>query len=276
MAQLGKFSTLLAVKFAPQGLYFDGGPLGEILLPKKEVPAEMNLGETLPLFIYVDSEDRPVCTTRKPLAEAGSFALLKVVDYKPGTGAFLDLGLDKHLLLPLREQKMHLTPGDSTVVHVGVDAISQRLVASQRIERFLAKSRPPYAFGQKVQVQVYAETELGYKAIVEGKFQGLIYHSDLNAALPLGAILTAHIHSVRADAKIDLKLDASGFKRIKPLSESILESLQSQSPLAVNDQSSPEDIREAFACSKKAFKQAIGTLFKARKIRIENDQIHRA
>jgi hypothetical protein len=222
------------------------------------------------VFLFCDSEDRLVATTAEPLVMAGGFAMLEVVSYYPGTGAFLYWGLDKDLLLPIRDQIGHVAPGDHVLVHVHVDYRSQRMAASMKLDRFLDKSPPYYDDGQPVDLLIASETPLGYKAIVENAHWGLLYHSDMATAPEPGQRLTGYVRTIRADGKIDLSLDPSGYRRVKPLAQQIMEQLQGAGGyLPYDDQSSPEEIRATFNTSKKAFKQALGALYRKRLITFE-------
>ncbi len=274
MAELGVRNSLTVLRESPSGLHLQGGPDGEILLPGREIPPGTRLDDALDVFLYRDSEDRLIATTATPLAQAGDFAALTVVDYRPGTGAFLNWGLPKDLLLPIREQTEHLSIGDIVLVHLYVDARSQRLVASMRLDRFLDRSPPPYRDGQAVALTIANETPLGHKAIVENRHWGLLYHTDLAFPLFPGQQLQGYIRSLREDGKIDLSLDPVGYHRVLPLAQQILAILElggGYSPY--DDQSSPEEIRDVFQTSKKAFKPALGALFRERRIRFEKPGI---
>jgi predicted RNA-binding protein (virulence factor B family) len=270
MALLGKLNLLRVLRGAPPGFYLDGGPLGEILLPGALIPAGAKVGGDVEVFLYRDSEDRLVATPRKPYAQVGEFAALRVVAVNPRVGVFLDWGLDKDLLLPLREQSGPLRIGERVVVRVLIDERSQRIVASARLGRHLDLAPPAYAEGQAVRLVVTGETPLGYNVIVENAHRALLYHSDLGQALSLGAVFQGYVRRVREDGKIDVALDRAGYQRVASLTETILEKLRAAGGrLPLHDGSSPEEIRAALGMSKKAFKQAIGVLFKARQLVIE-------
>lgn len=274
MAELGKRNSLTVVRESASGLHLDGGADGEILLPGREIPAGTRLDDRLDVFLYRDSEDRLIATTATPLVMAGEFAALEVVDYRPGTGAFLNWGLGKDLLLPIREQTEHITIGDQVLVHVYVDRRSERITATMRLDRFLDKTPPPYDHGQPVSLIIANETPLGCKAIVNHQHWGLLYHTDLAFPLVPGQQVEAFIRSVREDGKIDLSLDPMGYQRVRPLAQQILAILESGGGYSpYDDSSSPEEIRDVFQISKKAFKQALGALFRERLIRFENPGI---
>lgn len=277
MAQLGKRNSLRIVREAQPGLYLDGGTHGEILLPGRYIPPGAKPGDQLDVFVYRDSEDRLVATTETPLAVVGECACLRVVSVKPNVGAFLSWGLEKDLLLPLREQTRTLRPFDWVVVHVALDVKSDRIIASARLNRWLDLTPPAYAEGQAVKLLIESETPLGFRAIINHAHHGLLYHSDLAGALPIGQALDGYVRTVRPDGKIDLGLDPVGYRRIGPLTEQIIENLQAHGGhLAYHDKSPPEEIRAAFGASKKAFKQAIGVLYRDHRILIEPDGIRLA
>lgn len=222
------------------------------------------------VFVYRDSEDRLVATTETPLAMVGEFAYLRVVSVNPRIGVFFDWGLEKDLLLPLREQASPLRPGDRRVVRIALDEKTDRIIASARLNRWLNLTPPRYTEGQKVRFIVTGDTPLGYNAIIENAHRGLLYRSDLAGPLATGLQLEGYVRAVRDDGKIDLALDRAGFHRIAPVTDQILVALQAAGgKLELHDNSSPEDVRDAFGISKKAFKQAIGSLYRARKIVIE-------
>ena len=275
MAHLGKRNALPIVRQAPPGLYLDGGPLGEILLPGRYIQPGWAVGGKMDVFIYRDSEDRLVATTETPRAMVGEFAYLRVVSWKPNVGAFLDWGLDKDLLLPLREQASSLRPGDWALVRVLLDERSQRIVASARLSRFLNLTPPAYAEGQPVKLLIETETPLGYRAIINQAHTGLLYRAELASPLTIGQALGGFIRTIRPDGKIDLGLDPTGHLRIAPLGQRIITALEaSGGHLPYHDGSSPEEIRATFGMSKKAFKQAIGVLYREHRIRIAPDGIH--
>ena len=274
MALLGKRNLLTIVRFAPPGFYLDGGKHGEILLPARFIPPGATPGGTIEVFVYRDSEDRLVATTQSPRVSAGEFAALRVVSISPRIGAFLDWGLDKDLLLPIRELAGPLNPGDPVVVWVGLDEQTDRLVASARINRHLDLTPPRYQEGESVKLLVASKSPLGYNMIINDAHRGLLYDTDVSAPLQPGQLVEGYVRSIRPDGKIDLALGRAGYRRIGPLTEQILAALAAKGGrLPYHDNSLPEEIRDAFGVSKKAFKQAIGALFRERRIFIEPDGI---
>jgi len=274
MALLGKINILTVLKDAPPGLYLDGGDLGEILLPGDSIPPGAGPDDELQVFLYRDSEDRLVATTHDPLACVGDFAALKVKQVHPTIGAFLDWGLNKDLLLPMREQERRVHKGDIVVVFVFIDEVSQRIIATTRWREHLSATPPNYSEGAPVSLLIAGESPLGYNAIVDNTHVGLLFRSELGSALQVGDKCKGYVRNVRPDGKLDLGLDPEGYQRIAPLADRILTALRSQdSKLPVHEGSSPEDIRAAFQTSKKAFKQAIGNLYRQRLIEINGADI---
>ncbi|MCX6907581.1 MAG: S1-like domain-containing RNA-binding protein, partial [Verrucomicrobia bacterium] len=247
MAFIGKINRLRLVRHAPPGAYLDGGELGEILLPRRYVPEKAAPGDELEVFVHRDSEDRLVATTEAPLATVGGFACLKVVSINPQIGAFLDWGLGKDLLLPFREQTSPLCPGQRVVVYVYLDAKTDRIVATARLKRHLARTHPPYLPGQSVNLMIADRTPLGYNAIVEREHMGLLFINNIPSSIEVGQQLKGFVRAVHPDGKMDLSLDAAGYQRVAPLVDQIVEALkQNGGRLPFDDDSSPESIREKF------------------------------
>jgi len=278
MATLGKRNQLTVLKSAPPGFYLDGGPQGELLLPGALVPEGAKVGDTLDVFLYRDSEDRLVTTTETPDAQVGEFAYLRVVSVAPRLGVFLDWGLAKDLFLPIREIKQEgIQQGDWLVVYVMVDEKTDRIVASMRVKRHLSPEAPVYAEGQEVNLLITGESPMGFNAIVNNAHMGLLYHNDLSTPLGTGLRIDGFVRAVREDGKIDLSLDRAGHRRIEPNADVILDALaKAGGRMPFHDDSTPEEIRAAFGLSKKAFKQAIGSLFKDRRIVISKHGIRLA
>ncbi|MFA6961701.1 MAG: S1-like domain-containing RNA-binding protein [Opitutaceae bacterium] len=278
MAIIGKRNQLTVLKSAPPGFYLDGGPLGELLLPGALIPDGAKVGDTLDVFLYRDSEDRLVTTSETPHAQVGEFAYLRVVSVAQGLGVFLDWGLSKDLLLPIREIKQEgIQRGDWLIVYVMLDTKTDRIVASMRLKRHLSTTPPAYTEGQEVNLLVTGESPLGYNAIVENAHLGLLYHSDLGSPIGTGLRVDGFVRAVRPDGKIDLSLDRAGHRRIEPNTETVFDALtKAGGRLPFHDDSTPEEIRAAFGLSKKAFKQAIGSLFKDRRVVITKHGIRLA
>jgi hypothetical protein len=265
MAILGKRNRLTVLKDSSPGLYLDGGELGEILLPGEAIPKGARPGDELEVFLYRDSEDRLVATTRESLASVGDFAALRVKEAHPRLGAFLEWGLNKDLLLPMREQERRVESGETVVVFVFVDEQTDRIIATSRWKDRIAPLPPAFKVGQSVSLLIAEETPLGYNAIINNTHLGLLFRSDLGSPLKIGERCEGYVRAIRPDGKIDLSLDPEGYQRIAPLADRILAALRANGGvLPLNDTSTPEQIRSTFQSSKKAFKQALGTLYRQR------------
>ncbi|NNE90010.1 MAG: GntR family transcriptional regulator [Verrucomicrobiales bacterium] len=280
MSVIGKTSRLMIVRDSDQGFYLDAGPkIGEILLPTRYIPdlaeEDPEQGDEVEVFVYRDSEDRPIATTEKPIAEVGQYALFEVVDTRKNTGAFLDWGLPKDLLLPYREQATPVRVGEKIVARVTIDQRSERIMATTKMNRYLNDSAPMVAEGQKVSLLVYGKTDLGIQTVVNDQYAGLIFHSDAaEKEFQLGDQLEGYVRHVRPDGRLDISLEQPGYGRVTDLTTRILEALEAGGgQLDLGDKSSPEAIRERFGTSKKAFKQAVGALYRQRKIQIEPECI---
>lgn len=269
MAKIGERVALKVLREKSFGLYLDGGELGEVLLPHREVPRDNVIGGELEVFLYTDSEDRPVATCKVPKAMPGEFTRMKCVAVT-GVGAFLDWGLAKELLVPFGEQKARMEVGRSYLVHVRVDNVSGRIIASSRIERCLDQSPHSYAIGDEVDLMIYGKTELGYKAIIDGKHSGLLFADRVFQALQSGERMKGFIAAVREDGKLDLTLHAPGRAKVDDLEARIIAELTARGGYwAIGDHTPAEEIREDLGSSKRTFKQALGALLRKRLITIE-------
>ena len=236
----------------------------------------MNIGDTIDVFVYNDSEDRPIATTETPYAQVGEFALLRVKAVN-SIGAFLDWGLMKDLLVPFREQRMRMIAGRSYIVYVYVDDESKRIVASAKLDKFLDNKIPEYKFRKKADILIVKRTDLGFKVIVDNLFSGMIYHDEIYQDINIGEHYTAFIKNVRPDGKIDLKLGDREVKRVKGLADVIMDYIKANGgSMQITDSSSPEMIRAVFNCSKKDFKKTLGFLYKAKKIIITPSEVKKA
>ncbi|MGA0845956.1 MAG: S1 RNA-binding domain-containing protein [Luteolibacter sp.] len=269
MAKIGERVQLKILREIPSGLYLDGGELGEVLLPHREVPHGNVIGAMLEVFLYTDSEDRPVATMQAPKAMPGQLAKLKCIDVN-GFGAFLDWGMPKDLLVPFREQRTRMTPGHSYLVYLYVDEVSGRIAASSRISRFLDREPHSYRSGDEVSLTVISRTPLGYQVAIDGTHSGLVFADRVFQPLQPGEVLPGWIARVRDDGKLDLALQPPGRARVDSLEETILAELRARGGFwALSDRSSAAEIHAELGISKRAFKEALGALFKKRLILIE-------
>ena len=273
MIQIGKYNTLKIVKDLDFGVYLDGGNDLEILLPARYVPKNVKPGDEVEVFIYHDNEGRLIATTAKPVAIVGEFQYMEVKSVNE-TGAFLEWGLMKDLLVPFREQKMPMQKGKWYLVYVHLDPITGRIVASARIDKFLDNTVPEYSYNQEVDLLITEETEIGYKVIINNLHWGLVYSNEVFQRLEKGEHLKGYIKEIREDKKIDVSLTPLGYQKIEGVAGIILESLHIHGGfLPVHDKSDPDEIYSLFRCSKKSFKQAIGALYKQKLISLESGGI---
>ncbi|HBB06321.1 MAG TPA: GntR family transcriptional regulator, partial [Bacteroides sp.] len=256
--RLGRYNQLEVVKEVDFGVYLDGGDDGEILLPARYVPEDCQQGDMLNVFIYLDNEERLVATTLTPYAQVGDFACLEVA-WTNQYGAFLDWGLMKDLFVPFREQKNKMEKGERYVVHVHLDEDSYRIMASAKVERYLSNDMPPYHPGDGVEILVWQRTDLGYKVIVDNRFGGLIYATDVVRPLSTGTKTEAYVRQVRPDGKIDIVLQPDGPRKVDDFAEVLLDYIRQHDGFTTfQDKTPAEDIYATFGVSKKTFKKAVG------------------
>lgn len=276
MIQIGRYNTLKVDHLADFGAYLDAGDDTTILMPAKYYPdgRTPEIGEEMRVFVYTDSEDRLVATTEHPFAMVGEFAFLQVEQVNK-VGAFLDWGIEsKNLLVPFREQKSDMREGGIYLVYVYLDTTTKRIVASQKIEKFVGNVIPEYKRGEEVEALVYQHTPIGYKCIVDNLHYGMIYENEVFQPVELEHTITAYVKNVREDGKIDLSISDRAKVRTRSLADVIEERLKdSNGFLPLSDKSSPDEIQRMFQCSKKDFKKAIGALYKARIITISDGGI---
>ena len=271
MVKLGKYNTLKVARIVDFGVYLEGDNGNEILLPARYIEKPLHPGDEIRVFVYRDNENRPIATTEHPYAEVGEFAFLQVTDVNK-YGAFLDWGLMKQLLVPFSEQTIKLSRGMVVPVYVYLDDASQRIVASAKLDKFLGNTIPDYRVGQPVKALVYKHTELGYKAIVDNLYHGMIFENEVYRPLEIGVAITAYVKSVRDDGKINLVISGGHDGRTEALAKEIVKRLENEPNgfMPVSDSSTPEAIKDTFSCSKKDFKKAIGHLYRQHKIVIDD------
>lgn len=265
---LGQLNRLVMKKRVEFGVYLDGKSWGEILLPKRYVPATADVGSSIEVFLYLDSEDQLIATTENPHVMVGQVALLRCVATTK-VGAFMNWGLKKDLLVPFAEQAVPMQTDYSYVVYCFVDR-SNRIVASTKLDKFIGKAAIDVTAGQEVDIVVADITELGYKVVVNNQHWGLLYKDQVFKPLRRGYKGKAFVQRVRDDGKLDLRLDKANHQQAQDLSSRILARLEAhQGELPLSDKSEPEAIYAAFGVSKKVYKQALGALLKEDKISIE-------
>ena len=271
MIQIGRAYTLEVVRDTDQGYYLDASPLDTILLPRRECE-DLDIGDQVEVFLYYDSEDRPIATRKKPKAQIGEFASLKVVDVT-SVGAFLDWGLDKHLFVPFGEQKNKMELGRHYIVYVHSNRHDGRLLASSKLDRYLDRLPAHYTPRQAVSLLVAATTDLGFKVIVDNAHWAVLYKNEVFKPLRSGQKIDGFIKQVRDDGKIDVTLQGGKQTRTKDAQHIInyLHDKGGHAPL--HDKSAPQLIERELGLSKKAFKRAIGTLYKSKDIVIDDQGI---
>ena len=270
---LGQKNLLKAVWKVDFGMYLEGDEEGKILLPTRYVPEDLEVGDEIEVFVYLDNEERRVATTLEPKAMVGDFAYLEVA-WVNEFGAFLDWGLMKDLFCPFREQKKRMETGRSYIVHVHLDEESYRIMASAKVEKWLENDTSLLSVGDKVSALIWQKTDLGFKAIIENKYGALLYDSQVFKDIHTGDRVDAYITKIRPDGKIDIALQPSGRQHTEDFAEQLLHYLQYRGGRCrLGDKSSAEEIKEQFGVSKKTYKRAIGDLYKRRLIAITEDGI---
>lgn len=272
--KLGQKNILKATWRVDFGMYLEGGGYeGKILLPERYVPEDLEVGDEIEVFLYLDNEERLIATTLEPKAMVGDFAYLEVV-WVNEFGAFLDWGLMKDLFCPFREQKRRMQQGQSYIVHVHIDEDSYRIMASAKIEKFLKQLPQNYKVGQEVELLVWQKTDLGFKVIIDNAYAGLLYDSQVFRNLHTGDRVKGFISNLRPDGKVDCSLQKSGRGHTEDFSARLLKYLETQGGRCrLGDKSNAEEIKEQFGVSKRTYKQAIGDLYKRRLIEITDNGI---
>ena len=272
MIEIGRTYDLIVVKETEFGVYLDAEDLGEILLPSKHTPDNLSIDDAVKVFLYLDSEDRPIATTQTPKAEIGEFAYLEVKDNTP-IGAFLDWGLDKDVLVPFAEQHRPMTVGDSYIVFLYLDN-QDRITATSKIDKVvLEDDEHDFRPQQRVELIIGNSTELGFKAIVDQSHWGLLYKDEVDQQLSFGQSIQGYVKQIREDGKIDLSLKSRRQIRDNDC-QVIRDYLREHDGFApVHDKSPPAQISDLLGMSKGQFKKAIGGLYKQKIITIERDGI---
>jgi len=264
---------LEVVKIVDHGVYLDGEEAGSILLPNRYVPEGIDLGNWVEVFLYFDSDDLLIATTETPKAFVETVELLKVIDTNR-VGAFLDWGLPKDLLVPYSEQQHPMKVGQSYMVYVFHDLETDRILASSKLNHYLEEESLDLKPKQAVDLRVSDKTELGYKAIINNQYLGLIFHGDAFRPLAIGERLSGYIKAIREDGKIDLNISQHSPRGDNDLENQILEYLKASGGQSnLTDKSNPDHIYRQFKVSKKKYKNALGALYKRKLIVIAADKI---
>ena len=264
--QNGRWQTLKFNRKSPHGWYLIDKDEEEVLLPNKYLPEKIIVGQDTNVFVYRDSEERLVATYLKPLIELNTFAILDIVATS-NFGAFANWGMEKHLFIPFKEQHQRLKEGDYSIVYMYLDNVTDRLVGSARVNRWLNPDTPLYKKGQKVSVMVYHQNEVGYQVIIEQEFRGIIYTNEVFEPLNIGDRLQAYVRQIREGGLVDLSYTPLGRSKISSYQERILRELNSNGGfIALNDKADPDEIQQHLQMSKKSYKEAIGGLYRDRMI----------
>ncbi len=273
MLEVGQYHNLTVLRSTSVGLFLGNLKGDEILLPNKYVPSGLEVDDTIEVFVYKDSEDRPIATTLKPLVMPGEFAVLTVNDVS-SVGAFLEMGLEKELLVPYKEQNQNLTRGKEVMVYVYLDEVTNRLVASCKTGKFVERDLSELEEGQEVELLIGSQTDLGRNVIINNRYAGLIYSNEIFEKIFLGDKKIGFIHKIREDEKIDVRLQRVGYENIDTFQETILNLLDKRGgTIPVGDKSAPEEIYALLKMSKKNFKKAVGGLYKRRIIEAGPNEI---
>tara|TARA_R110002051_G_scaffold13808_4_gene45620 strand:- start:56456 stop:57292 length:837 start_codon:yes stop_codon:yes gene_type:complete len=273
MIELGRINNLEILRDTSVGLFLGDEEGNDVLLPNKYVPTTYEIGDNIKVFCYLDYDERPVATTLEPDIMLGEFRLLQVAEVNE-FGAFMQWGLEKHLLVPFREQRVKMKEGQWYVVHCYLDERSGRLVASNKLDKFLSNESIDLKEWEQVDLVVTRQTDLGWEVIVNERHKGLVYFNEVFKPINIGDVIPGCIKTIRKDNKLDISLQPLGAKVLEPAAKKIYEVLvESGGFLGLHDKSSPEEIRDVFQMSKKTFKKGLGTLYKERKIKIEPDGI---
>ena len=268
--EVGKYNTLQILRGTSVGMYLGDEEGNDVLLPHKYIPENAQIGESIEVFIYRDSEDRLIATTLKPLILLNQFAILEVVAATQ-FGAFLDWGLEKDLFVPFKEQNHKLQKGQYVPVYLYLDEQTDRVVASAKVHKYFKNlDGVDLDEGQEVDLLVFEKTELGHNVVVNNLYKGLVYENETFRRLAWGDTTKGYVKLIRDEGKIDISLQPLGFlKTLEPNQKAILDKLQqSGGTLNLSDNSDPIEIQEVLEMSKKAFKKAIGVLYKDKKIEI--------
>lgn len=273
MIALGKYNNLEILRDTTVGLFLGDDEGNDVLLPNKYVPEEFEIGDHLDVFCYLDHEERIVATTLVPFVTVDQFQLLQVAEVNE-YGAFMDWGLEKHLLVPFREQRNKMQEGQWYVVYCYLDEKTDRLVASNKLDKFLSNDELTVQALDEVDLVVTRLTDLGWEVIINHKHKGLVYSNEIFKKVAVGDKLKGYIKNIRPDNKIDVSLQPIGYKSLEPAANLIYEELVANGGiLNLHDKSDPEDIKRIMQMSKKTFKKGIGALYKERKIEIKPDSI---
>ncbi|MBR2210636.1 MAG: hypothetical protein IJ896_04085 [Fibrobacter sp.] len=273
--EIGKYNRARVESIMPQGYYLELETGGRVLLPGNREEFSLEEGEILDVFIYMDSEDRPIATLQKPFAQADEFAVLEVKDVNR-VGAFLDWGLNKDLFLPYKQQLGELQRGDRCVVRILLDDKSNRLVATEKIKSFIDTDTSELHIGERVELAAYEVTPDYVDFLVNYRYTGRLMVTPGTKRIYIGDTMPGYIQRFTSDGKITLNLSPVGYKGIMKSDSpnAILRKLEEAGGfLPYGDHTDPETIQKEFGMSKKTFKKILGTLYREGKILLQDDGI---
>ena len=257
MIEIGKTNKLTVIRETEVGVYLEGGKYGGILLPKSDVPSACKKGDVIEVFIYLDSDDYVIASTARPLVQVDEFATLTVAEVND-TGAFLEWGLPKQLLVPYAEQRKTLEQGQRITVRLYIDNTG-RIAASTKLDKFLKNDISELKVGDEVQMFVVRKNDLGFSVILNDKYWAVLHAKDIFKTVRPGHKRKAYIKRLLEHDKIDVMLEKPGYAKVDDLSQQILDDLEDRGGVSVlSDKSRPEDIYQQFGISKKSYKMAIG------------------
>ena len=273
MIRVGEYNDLEVFKRVDFGVYL-GNQEEWVLLPSKWIPEGLAIGESLRVFVYTDSRDRPIATTDAPVATIGEFASMKVVDLTR-YGAFFDWGLEKDLFVPFARQVSELKKGQRHIVYVSLDEHTGRVIGSTDLGRYFEYDTVDLHVGQEVSLLVFDFNDVGAQVVVAGRYRGIIYHDEAFDTLQRGQQLKGWVQRLRADNRVDVSVRRPGHGSVLDAKVVILEALiAAGGSLPLHDKSSPEEIGDMLKLSKRVFKKAVGGLYKDRRISISETGIH--
>jgi len=269
---IGEYNELAVLREVAFGLYLDDGKEG-LLLPKRFVPEGAKVGDVIRVFVYHDGEDRLIATTQTPKAKVGDIARLRVVSVN-NQGAFLDNGLMKDLFVPNSKIRDRMKVGADYLVYVYLDLETRRLTATEKFDYLLSNDNLTVQEKDDVIMVLYRRTDIGYVVIINGVHTGVLHFSDIYRTISVGDKIKGYIKKIYEDNLIDVATGTRGFGRVEGEAEKILRLLkEGDGFLPYHDKSSPDDIYEVFGMSKKAFKMAVGKLYKEKRIALDDKGI---
>ncbi|KYG73234.1 CvfB family protein [Roseivirga echinicomitans] len=269
--EIGKNHVLKVAREVDFGLYLTNGE-EDILLPMKYVPSDTNIGDDIEVFVYVDSLGRPIAVTAQPFAKVGDIASLEVKQVS-SVGAFMDIGLEKDLMVPFKEQGQRMETGRKYVVKVLLDFKTNRMIGTTKIGPFLSAHEDELEEGEQVKILIWQETTLGYKVVINNKYQGLVFHNEIFDHVEIGDERSGYVKAIREDGKIDISLQKQGYEAVKDMSQVVLDKIKTTGSLALGDKSSPEEIKYKLGMSKKNFKKILGGLYKSGQVEIFDHEV---